>query len=280
MSNYFTFFPSLLYANTAAVNIIAKVKFDESVSNRLASFYPYTLAEGERADQVADTYYGDPSYDWVVYMSNGIIDPLYEWHKTDNQVNDVLVSKYGSIANTMQQIQFYQVNYEIDDRIITTATYSALPSGQKKYWMPILGYNDEVINYQRKNAGWVVETNQVVQLSGSFGGLQENDIIKQSSSVIGTVGFTNSSSVSIKHVSGTWQTSTPVMYALTNNTANASITSVTVVSEPIPSDELPYWSSVSVFDYETQNNDSLKHIRLLDVRYLDLIERDMRDALS
>lgn len=269
-----------MYANTAAVNIIAKVKFDESVSKNLASFYPYTVSEGERADQVADTYYDNPSYDWVVYMSNGIIDPLHEWYKSEAQINDMLIKKHGSVANTMQQIQYYKNNYDIDERIIDTATYGTLSGSVKKYWKPILGYNNQVVNYKRKDADLVVETNMVISLQGAFGGLQQNDILKQSSSVVGTVGFANTTNVILKHISGTWANSVPVYYTLTGSVANASVTSVSTVDQTIPLNEIPYWSSVSIFDSELSLNNSTKHIRLLDIRYLDVIERDMRDLLS
>lgn len=280
MSSHFTFFPTLLYANTAAVNVIAKVKFDDTVAKTYAAFYPYTLSEGERADQVAETYYDDARYDWVVYMSNGIIDPAHEWYKGDRELNNLLVGKYGSVANTLQQVKYYTTDYANDDRQLSTATYNALSSGEKKYWMPIIGESDQIIGYQRKDSDWVLETNKVVALTGTFGAFAENDLIKQSSTVTGTVGFANSTTLMIKHVSGTWEDSTPVYNMLTGALANATITSVATVSESIPAGEVDYWSSVSIFDYEVQLNESRKHIRLLDVRYLDKVESDMRELLA
>lgn len=278
MSGYFSFFPSLLYANTAAVNVIAKVQFDQSVLKRSIVFYPYTITNDQRADSIAEQYYGDPSYDWLVYLSNNIIDPQNEWLKSENQFNDYLTLKYGSIANTVQQTAYYQVSYAYDDSVIGTNIYSALSAGQKKYWTPIVNNNDDVINYQRKQIDTVVETNQVVTLTGTFDGLTESDVLKQSSSVVGTVSFANTTTAVLKHITGTWATSAPTYFMSTGALANATITS-TSVRQNIPLDEVTYWAPVSVYQSESLINESRRHIKLLNSAYADIVERDMRDLL-
>ena len=279
MSSYFSYFPSLLYANTAAVNIIAKVQFDTSVLKRSVSFYPYTIINGQRADSIAEQYYGDPSYDWLVYLSNNIIDPINEWPKSENEFEDFLTLKYGSVANTQQQTAYYQVSYSFDDRVIGVSMYNALSAGQKKYWMPIINNNDVVINYQRKPIDTVVETNQVVQLTGTFGSIPTSTVIKQSNTVVGTVSFANSSAVMLKHVTGTWANATPVYFVATGALANATITASSVVHQTIPLDEITYWSAVSIYESESNLNESRKHVRLLNSAYVDVVERDMKDLL-
>lgn len=279
MSSYFSYFPSLLYANTAAVNIIAKVQFDASVLKRAVSFYPYTIAGGQRADSIAEQYYGDPSYDWLVYLSNNIIDPLNEWPKSENEFDDFIALKYGSVANTLQQTAYYQVSYSFDESVIGASTYNALSAGQKKYWAPIVNNIDVVINYQRKPIDTVVETNQIVQLTGTFSNVSPSTVIKQSSSVMGTVSFANSSTLMLKHVSGTWANATPVYFVATGSLANATITASRVVHQTIPLDEITYWSAVSVYESESILNESRKHIRLLNSAYVDVVERDMKDLL-
>lgn len=280
MSGYFSFFPSLLYANTAASNLIAKVKFDAAVFKRAATYYPYTIVNGERADQIAESYYGDASYDWIIYLGNNIIDPSNEWPKSESCFNDFLILKYGSVANTVQQTAFYQVSYDLDDRIISTSTYAALSAGQKKYWVPILNNTDQIINYQRKQLDTVVETNQVVMLTGTFSEITPSTIIKQSDSIYGTVGFANSTTVMIKHVMGTWANSTPVYFKASGNLANATITTTSIINQNIPVDEISYWSPVSVYQNESLINDNRKHIKLLNSAYVNLVERDMKDLLG
>ncbi len=280
MSGFFSYFPSLLYGNTAVTNIIAKIKFDQSVTTNYATFYPYTIEEGERADTIAENYYGESTYDWVIYLSNGIVDPLHEWPKSSDVFDQYIKTKYGSIANAQNQVAFYRVNYDQDDSVLSTAAYSALGTKQKQFWSPILGYNEKVINYQRKEIDLVVETNKVISLSGSFGGLVENDILKQSATVTGTVGFANTTNVVLKHVTGTWANSTSVYYVGSNSLANATITSVTTLDQPLDTTVLSYWTSVSKYEEESELNEKRKVINLLDAAYLDVVERDMRELLS
>lgn len=279
MAGFFNYFPSMLYANTAAVNLIAKIRFEESVSKNLAVFYPYTLEEGERADQVAENYYEDSNYDWVVYLSNGILDPYNEWPKPHRLFDDHMQQKFGSIANSQQQTAFYRVNYEFDDRVISTAAYAALSAGQKKYWAPTLNATDQVIGYIRKDVDLYVETNKTIGLSGTFGNFDVNTILTQTGDVQGTVSFSNSSYMVLKHITGTWSATT-TRYISNNSVANVSISTITTLSESIPVDEVSYFNAVSYYEFESEYNESKKNIRLLSLNYLDVVERDMRDLLK
>ncbi|NBX50146.1 hypothetical protein EBT25_09435, partial [bacterium] len=101
MSSYFSFFPKVLYSNTISTNIIAKVAFAKSVQDNLVQFYPYTIENNMRADEIAKNYYGDSSYDWVVYLSNNIIDPVNEWYKTQEQLDALIEQKYGSFVDAL-----------------------------------------------------------------------------------------------------------------------------------------------------------------------------------
>lgn len=281
MSGFFNYFPALFYSNTAATNIIAKVRFEESVAKNLAVFYPYTIVEGERPDQIAQRYYDDPTYDWVIYLSNNITDPYHEWPMSQQILDEYIATKYGSVANAQAQIAYYKVNYENDDSVISSAAYDALAASQKQYWAPIIGQlANNVLNYERKVLFDVVETNQIVSLTGSFGSFEENEMLKQSSTVRGTVSFANSTNIVIKHVSGTWTSGQPVYYGLSSAVANANITSVETIYQSISSEELSYWTPVYQYDVEYEKNEQNKHIKLLSNIYLDKIETDMKELLT
>jgi hypothetical protein len=126
----------------------------------------------------------------------------------------------------------------------------------------------------------IAETNNVIALGGTFANVIVGDVLKQSSTVRGTVSFANTSYVVIKHTSGTWATGTTVYKALDNTIANATITSVTTLHTPIDSGVLSYWTPVSLYDHEHEENEKKKHIRLLSADYLDLVERDMKELLA
>ena len=280
MAAYFKYFPNLLHSNTVATNIITRVRFEESVRKNLVNFFPHVVEEGQRPDQIAEGYYGDASYDWVVYLTNNIVDPYHQWPKPQQVFDEFITTKYGSAEIAQQQTAFYRVNYSNDERVISPAAYAALSAIQKQYWSPILSQNNRVINYERKELEDVVETNKVVSLTGTFGSLSEGALIKQSSSIKGTVSFANSTNVIIKHVSGTWVTNTPVTTVLTNTSVTANITSVSTIASSFETDELSYWSPVSMFDVEFETNEAQRHIQLVLPSYIDAIEKDMRGLLQ
>lgn len=280
MPSYFSFFPTTIYKNKAVNNVILKAAFDESVKNNLALFYPYSVVAGERPEQIASHYYNDSSYDWIVYFSNNITDPYHEWYKSEEVMRDYIINKHGSIELCATNTSFYRTNELLDERVISAASYQALSATLKKYWKPELISGSDVLTYSRKEINLISETNQVVELRGTFSGINIGDVIKQSESVRGTVSFASTDTVVIKHVLGTWQEGVSVTKTVTNQAVSATITNVKVLSQSIPLDEYAYWQAVDTLTEEYEINESRKDILLLHNEYVDQVEQQMRELLS
>lgn len=69
--------------------------------------------------------------------------------------------------------------------------------------------------------------------------------------------------------------------AITNYSGDqtATATSVTILNQPTPSNELGYYSPVSAYDYEDELNEQRKEIYILDKSYLNQIELEMKTLL-
>lgn len=267
MAGYFNFFPSTEYANTIVTNLISKVKFDQSVQKNLAVFYPYTVEQGERPDQIAGRYYDNPELDWVIYLANDIMDPYYDWPLSQNQFYEYVTAKYGSTSNAQSKILFYRNNYAADDTALTISSYNALVSTLKKYFKPVLGINSNIVSYDRKEIDQVLETNKVINLTISSGTFNSGDRFTQGNSS-GFVTFANTSHVVIDKVTGLFTTGAAT---------GATITAANTVSQPISDVEASYWEPVTAYTYEEELNDSKLHIRILDKSYVGKIEKDMRE---
>ena len=108
MSNYFSYFPSVehdLKQNGTFVtvtNILKRFKLHDDARDQTEVFYPYQLQDGDRPDVVAEKYYGNANYAWLVLFSNNIVDPVKEWPLYGTDFTNYMKSKYGSIelANT------------------------------------------------------------------------------------------------------------------------------------------------------------------------------------
>jgi hypothetical protein len=111
VNRYFDKYPLINYANNLVIDITKRVTLVDKVTKNPYIFYPYDISNSEREDQLSARYYGDPYKSWILYLSNNITDPYYEWYLSDEEFNEFIISKYGSIENSMQKIKFYRNHY-------------------------------------------------------------------------------------------------------------------------------------------------------------------------
>lgn len=125
---YFAQFPEIVYNNYTIKNILAKVKLNDLVRVTSEAYYPYTLEENEKPWMIATDYYGDPNLVWLVYMSNDMIDPYYDWHMNTEELERYLIKKYGSLAAAQAQLLHYKeiISGTETGRIFSTDTYTYL----------------------------------------------------------------------------------------------------------------------------------------------------------
>lgn len=112
-SSYFSTFPKIRYFGTIATNITARAIFQQRLKEIASVYYPFVIEDGDTADNIAAKYYGDSNFDWLVYMTNDIIDPYTQWPKTQLQFDDYIIKKYGSRQAAQASIVFYRKKPEI-----------------------------------------------------------------------------------------------------------------------------------------------------------------------
>jgi len=275
--NYFTKLGTIDYNNDTVVNLISSDRIRESIKAKIDVFYPYTITEGERPDSIASFYYGDPRYSWLVYLSNEIVDPYYEWPLSENEMKKYLLKKYGSIEESLSTVLFFKVNWEDDDSMIDSAAYQSLPFNLKKYWKPV---NDSKNVYERSDIERVTETNKVIQLSitpSTSGLLVGERIVQASTNSHATIKAIVDNNLVVNNIIGPLTTGS-IKSSKTQLTK--SITSLNTIVNSIPVDEYIYWKPVSAYEYEAELNDSRKTIQLIDSKYVSALEDEMIELLS
>ncbi len=106
MSQYFRKLPNLNYpsllktreSNTDFVqtkNLFRRVKVREDLFANFMQFDKYKIVGDERPDNVAQKVYDNDDLDWVVLISNNIVDLNNEWPLTQFQLNEFLNEKYS-----------------------------------------------------------------------------------------------------------------------------------------------------------------------------------------
>lgn len=150
MNRYFGNFQLIQYNNSLSYNITERAAILSQVFGDSYAFYPYTVKNGMRAEQVAERYYGDPDLVWLVYFSNNIIDPYYQWTMSEEEFLNYIINKYGSLSNARNKIVEYRINWYEDLTNLTRLQYDSLPWYEKKYWTPVFDINNIPMNYERK----------------------------------------------------------------------------------------------------------------------------------
>ena len=105
MSNYFRRLPNLDYPSllndresnidfVQTKNLFRRAKVREDLFANFMQFDKYQIVGDERPDNVAEKVYDRDDYDWIILMSNNIIDINNEWPLTQSQLNEFLNEKY------------------------------------------------------------------------------------------------------------------------------------------------------------------------------------------
>ena len=105
MSNYFRRLPNLDYPSllkdresnidfVQTKNLFRRAKIREDLFANFMQFDKYEIVGDERPDNVSEKVYGRDDLDWVVLLSNNIIDVNNEWPLSQLQLNRFLSDKY------------------------------------------------------------------------------------------------------------------------------------------------------------------------------------------
>lgn len=119
MASYFRQVPNFGYVNrnkdaknlsdyTVIKNLFKRGKLRDDIFGNLAFFQKYLISVGDRPDNVAFKVYNDETLDWVVLLSNNIIDVKTEWPMTQEIFNSYLLNKYGNYDTVYNGIKHYK----------------------------------------------------------------------------------------------------------------------------------------------------------------------------
>lgn len=283
---YFKKFPTISYANTVCTDITKRVVAITPLRFSPVAYENYTIKADSRADVIASNYYDDPYYEWLLYMTNGIIDPYYDWTLNSNDFYSHIVQKYGSMSIATKKVKYYQNNWANDDSEITPAAYNNyLSQSLRKYYTPNYGASYQIISYSRKQDDTIKNTNKIISMgittsSGDGYVVGETVDILKSNAVVGAgeIEYANTTSVLIKNISGNTSATNIIRGDISNTIA--TITSSSVKFENISDNEAVYWSPIYHYDYEMELNEKNKNIKLLNNNYALQTAEQLRKVLK
>ena len=108
MSQYFSYLPNIKVRKTGyrqdstspyinAKNLFRRVKIRDELDDIILGFEKYYIKNSERPDQLAQKFYNDTKYDWVILLCNEITNLYNDW-----PMNEYELTEY------YKEIQFYK----------------------------------------------------------------------------------------------------------------------------------------------------------------------------
>jgi len=100
--SYFDRFPLMAYDMKGdknyklLPNILRRVKLRQNVRSGSFLFDNYDVKDGEKPEDIAYKWFGDPELHWVILMTNNITDRYYQWPLSQPQFAEHLTDKYGA----------------------------------------------------------------------------------------------------------------------------------------------------------------------------------------
>lgn len=104
-------------------NLFKRVKLSDEIFGDLTLFNKYTIKSQERPDSVAYKVYEDSNLDWLVMLSNNIINLQTEWPMDQVSYDNYLMNKYSSYEN------MYGVHHYETIQVLDTNKNIILPKG-------------------------------------------------------------------------------------------------------------------------------------------------------
>jgi hypothetical protein len=147
----FNYFPKITYNNLTCINLLSKISIIKNYTNSHDKFYSYVVKEGERPDIVAYKQYKDSSLDWIIYITNDIIDPYTGWVMDRTDFINYLEDKYNVKAEKLTSVSI--------PSSIAYYYYQGLPSDTEE---EIASYNytmtAETYEMLGSPSGWVAKS--------------------------------------------------------------------------------------------------------------------------
>jgi hypothetical protein len=110
-----------------AKNFFRRFKIDEDKFNYSVYFNRYAMKEGDRYDLIAERAYGTPLYDWVIILTNNIIDPLFGGALTEYQVRELTENPDG--VHHYETVEFKNTDGQVvlEGGLIVDQTFTTKP---------------------------------------------------------------------------------------------------------------------------------------------------------
>jgi hypothetical protein len=117
---YFKYLPDIKYDTkpisypfsesdfVVAKNFFRRFKVNDDFYSYAVFFRQYQVGDFEKPWQVADLAYSDPELDWMILLTNNIVNPLFDWPMDSYTFRKYLEGKYADPYGTIKHYETYE----------------------------------------------------------------------------------------------------------------------------------------------------------------------------
>ena len=124
-------------------NLFKRAKLREDIYQDLTFFTKYDVLGDDRPDNVADLIYGDPTLDWVVLISNNIVNVQSEWPLSQGDFNRYITDKYES-----EEVLYSGIHHYESREVKASDGTIIIPSGSRVSIGQSVSFYDELSDQQ------------------------------------------------------------------------------------------------------------------------------------
>ena len=164
MPTYFRQVPNFEYVSRTAdtkniseyrtvKNLFKRGKVRDDIFGDLTFFTKYQIIGDDRPDNVAFEVYGDETLDWLILLSNNILNVQTEWPLTQDSFQNFLINKYGSDE------KIFGIHHYETTQVIDSSGVIIVPAGLT------VDSNYSVEYYDSNLESYITKTNIVIPVT-------------------------------------------------------------------------------------------------------------------
>ena len=93
-----------------AKNFFRRYKINEDIFQYAVFFKKYTIVDGERPETLAEKAYGDPFLDWVILLTNNMVNAQYDWPRSNYEMYRIVEEEFD---DPYSEINHYEIRETI-----------------------------------------------------------------------------------------------------------------------------------------------------------------------
>ena len=93
-----------------AKNFFRRYKINEDIFQYAVFFKKYTIVDGERPETLAEKAYGDQFLDWVILLTNNMVNAQYDWPRSNYEMYRIVEEEFD---DPYSEINHYEIRETI-----------------------------------------------------------------------------------------------------------------------------------------------------------------------